>query len=340
MEKIFVFVLPGNKWNEMLKCMLNEICFMPNIKVLESIFPPKNKILTLVRRLHFSKKLNSIFSLPFKNKWKLTLDQIEYDSGKQYNIFFFSTSVPAVGVESRLEKLRSRHHIKYILYAIDAWKSSALDLAREYDKLIKFDNIITFDNMDAKSFNLNYYPIPFSVLSNKQAVHESNIDLIYVGLAKDRLDELHSIFKEANDLLDNPYFRVTNVPKKKMLYENVIYNKWMSYIDMVEKTIESNCILEILYKTQTAATLRYYEAVCYNKKLLTNNKNVVNLPFYNPDYIHVFEKPEDIDWNWVKERIPVDYHYDGCFSPTHLIDKIIELEEEKERNELGKVEAD
>ena len=54
----------------------------------------------------------------------------------------------------------------------------------------------------------------------------------------------------------------------------------------------------------------------------------------------VFEKPEDIDWAWVKERIPVDYHYDGRFSPVHLIDKIIELEEEKERKELGKEQTD
>ena len=27
----------------------------------------------------------------------------------------------------------------------------------------------------------------------------------------------------------------------------------------------------------------------------------------------------------------MDYYYDGRFSPTHLIDKIIELEEEKDK---------
>ena len=119
----------------------------------------------------------------------------------------------------------------------------------------------------------------------------------------------------------------------------IIYNKRIPYSEVVEKNKASNCILEIISSGQSGASLRYYEAVCYNKKLLTNNKNVVNLPFYNPDYIHVFEKPEDIDWDWVKERIQVDYHYDGRFSPTHLIDKIIELEEEKEKQQNAEKET-
>lgn len=104
---------------------------------------------------------------------------------------------------------------------------------------------------------------------------------------------------------------------------------------MIEVEVKSNCILEVLATGQSGATLRYYEAVCYNKKLLTNNKNIVNLPFYNPEWMHVFENTEDIDWGWVKERVPVDYHYDGRFSPIHLIDRIIELEEQKEAQSGG-----
>lgn len=76
------------------------------------------------------------------------------------------------------------------------------------------------------------------------------------------------------------------------------------------------------------------------QELLTTNKNIVDMLFYDLRYMKVFEKPEDIDWAWVKERIPVDYHYDGRFSPKHLIDKIIELEEEKERKGLGKEQTD
>ena len=50
--------------------------------------------------------------------------------------------------------------------------------------------------------------------------------------------------------------------------------------------------------------------------------------------MHIFEKAEDIDWDWVKERIPVDYHYDGRFSPVHIIDEIEYLE--KNNKKFGK----
>ena len=105
--------------------------------------------------------------------------------------------------------------------------------------------------------------------------------------------------------------------------------KAMPYPEVVAEAKKSNCLLEVVREGQTGPSFRYYEAVCYNKKLLTNNKNAVNFPFYNPEYMHVFEKPEDIDWEWVKERIPVDYGYDGRFSPSRIFDEVVGMEESK-----------
>ncbi len=108
------------------------------------------------------------------------------------------------------------------------------------------------------------------------------------------------------------------------------------YRNIIAEVKRSNCLLEVVREFQDDPSYRYYEAVCYNKKLLTNNKRIVNFPFYNPEYIHVFEKPEDIDWDWVKERIPIDYGYDGRFSPSHLFDEVIEIEKSKAK----KIEED
>jgi hypothetical protein len=38
--------------------------------------------------------------------------------------------------------------------------------------------------------------------------------------------------------------------------------------------------------------------------------------------MRVFKSALDIDVDWVSKRDVVDYHYDGRFSPTHLIDLI------------------
>ena len=87
----------------------------------------------------------------------------------------------------------------------------------------------------------------------------------------------------------------------------------------MRRELSAKCILEIVQKGQVALTLRPYEAVAYNKKLLTNNKTILNFKYYNPKYMRYFEKVEDIDWNWVKCDDGVDYNYQGDFSPRYLL---------------------
>ena len=84
--------------------------------------------------------------------------------------------------------------------------------------------------------------------------------------------------------------------------------------------------LEILQEGQNQQSARYFEAVVYNKKLLTTNDRISALPFYNPDYMKVFHTSSDVDIDWLKARDMVDYGYKGEFSPSGipaLIDKYL-----------------
>lgn len=48
------------------------------------------------------------------------------------------------------------------------------------------------------------------------------------------------------------------------------------------------------------------------------------------DYMFVFCDPEDIDLEWVKRSVKVDYHYNNEFSPKELVKDIIrETQREK-----------
>lgn len=87
----------------------------------------------------------------------------------------------------------------------------------------------------------------------------------------------------------------------------------MPYEVVLKRTLEANCVLEIVRPGQVGFTLRTFEAVVYNKKLLTNNEHIKEFQFYNPSYMKVFKSVEDIDWKWVKERNAVNYHYKGDF---------------------------
>lgn len=98
---------------------------------------------------------------------------------------------------------------------------------------------------------------------------------------------------------------------------------WKPYADILEHVRNTNVILEVLQKGQHGPSLRYYEAVCCNKKLLTNNRGIRKLPFYNPKYMRVISSAKDIDPDWIKKKEPVDYRYAGEFSPVHLLEIIV-----------------
>lgn len=94
------------------------------------------------------------------------------------------------------------------------------------------------------------------------------------------------------------------------------------------RAVHDNCILEIVRKNFIGFTQRYYEAVIFNKKLLTNNKEITELAYYDERYMQYFEKIEDIDWEWVRREVEVDYHYQGDFSPEQWKHRLLEMMEE------------
>lgn len=288
-----------------------------------------NTLLHKLRSAHLLRSVNDVFPLPLKWIWGHSLQTVEWSADTEYHVIFQCDPYPISF--HYLKKLQKKHHIKYTLLLLDSCDSVFFKRVQRYIAGFKFDYIFTFDPVDAAQFGYIYTNVPYSMLRDgaKEDVEE---DVYFNGSNKGRLQTLHEIYRqiEAHGLTST--FRIVSVPASEQKYEGIVYNEYLDYSQIIQGIKRSNCIIEYLSGQQHSATLRYYEAVCYNKKLLTNNKNVVNLPFYNPDYIHLFENPEDIDWNWVKERVAIDYHYDGLFSPIHLIDKIIELDDKEERH--------
>ena len=287
-------------------------------------------LLKALRKIHLSKKVNKIIDLPFKHIWGSTFDDIINDTNVEYYVVFMAPAIFPMDPSYLLE-LQKKYKVHYILYFADHVASYWSAYALKCLSVLKFDYIFTFDNDDAVKYNYIHYIFPYKMpLDN--ICKEVNYDLYFIGGNKNRLNNLHRLygFLKSRGVLMN--FRIVDVSTKEQKYKSEIkYNERIKYPEVVEEVKKSNCILDIPTEGQSGVSIRYYEAVCYNKKLLTKNKNIVNMPFYDPRYMKVFENPEDIDIEWVKRREEIDYHYDGCFSPTHFIDKIIELEEEKKK---------
>ena len=91
----------------------------------------------------------------------------------------------------------------------------------------------------------------------------------------------------------------------------------MSNLDILEG--EKPTQEDLLQPNQKMQTIRYFEAVVYNKKLLTNNPYIYDLPFYDSRYMKVFSRPEEIDVDWIRKKESIHYDYNNEFSPCNLV---------------------
>ncbi len=230
---------------------------------------------------------------------------------------------------SELEKCRQMNpNLKIILYLINSLdaKSPIMKGVRPKINMFDWDCIYTFDENDAQRYGFKY--LGFCYYSKHHITVEPKPlnDAYFVGGLKGGRDK--TIYDVCNYLVAKGvhcYFDL-------MTYGNMsptplqgarFYQGWKPYEEVLNKVNDSNCIIEICQESQKGATLRYFEAVSMNKKLLTNNQDIINFPFYNPQWMKIFSSVDEIDTEWVKTKEDVDYQYDGDFSPIHLIDHIL-----------------
>lgn len=231
-------------------------------------------------------------------------------------------------------KIARKFNLKLCLWIIDSVHASSPTFKSILPEIFnnQWDKIYTYDDFDAKEFgwtcfNKNY----FSTYKYPKPNPNQNIkyDIYFTGGIKGNKEEL--LFKSFTYLKQNnlnPFFSLycynndQLIKYKNQFPEIYFFNIWRDYSQIVEEVIHSKCILEILQQGQKTQTLRYFEAIYFNKKLLTNNPNIFNLPYYNPDYMMYFNKIEDIDINWIKKDINVDYKYKNDFSPVNFIKQV------------------
>ena len=91
---------------------------------------------------------------------------------------------------------------------------------------------------------------------------------------------------------------------------------------MLYRSVNAKCMLDINQTGAVGYTSRFLEAVIYNKKLIADNPSIRSTKYYNPQFIQLVEKMDDIDPEFVKNDIIPDYQYGGDFSPIHLLKQI------------------
>ncbi|MCR5502506.1 MAG: hypothetical protein K6F53_05830 [Lachnospiraceae bacterium] len=250
------------------------------------------------------------------------------DKKKPYDVF--TSNNIALLNRGLFRRLKDRYDVRTVLVTQNVFNNERYPelLGRNIEDLKEeFDLIVTTERADAERFGLLFMPNTFyNPLGNE--VPEVIYDLSFAGADKGRGTGVRKIAGEAKKAGVSADMRIVgNGPKNGA----VKYVPPLPYTEIIRRDLETNCILELLQPGQTTATLRYQEAVCLNKKLLTNNPYVEQEDFYDPRFIRVFRDEKDIDWDFVKERIKVDYGYDGRYSSPEWVRKIqMELDRRKD----------
>lgn len=148
----------------------------------------------------------------------------------------------------------------------------------EYKKFLEDKNIDefwTFDKNDSQRYNLKYNPQFYSkdIILNNNEIEQG---VTFLGRAKERKNELIKLEKTLNTLGITTNFYI--IEKEKDL---IGYDKYLESIS------ESKCILDYNQEGQVGLTLRPMEALFLKKKLITNNKDIVNYNFYKPNNIFI-----------------------------------------------------
>ena len=280
-----------------------------------------------LKKIHFSNTINKKFWIPLKTIWDHTYPiKINMIDPNANNFIIFHSGVKFSPYF--LRKIKQNRKCKIILYLPDTL--TKLKIANNEKEWYRYqdhyliDYVFSFDPEDCKRYGFVYFDV-YSITNKISIDTKPTKNLFYIGNCRNnqRLNLLKEIYNRVNRSI-NCDFRIAGVPLSKVIHnDGLIYNQPMPYSEVVKQIQRSTCILELVNTGQHGNTLRFKEAVCYNRKLITNNPEVLNSKYYNPCWIQYFKNIEDIDISWIVDNDIPSFQYDGSFSPLNLL-KMIE----------------
>lgn len=322
----YIVVEPGG---DITKLMLSDLEKEADVTILyqPNLFKPG--ILRSIWSHHIGYTLNKKKSVPLQRIWwsQYTLNSLKFKREDEYYIIFGNAVLNDLD-DGFLRHLTKMPNVHLILYFSDPVDSEFAKLAKVRAQRNKYEYIFTFDPKDSETYGYIQTRFLYSI-SSVEPDHDAKSDICFIGENKGRLNIAEAIYRECDNRGIKCNFRITRVPEEHRKLSGIAYNSRISYLKTVSQAKAANCLLEILQKGQSGVTFRYYEAICYNKKLLTNNKEVYSLPYYDSRYIRVFDDVESIDFDWIREPIDIEYGYRGDFSPKKFLQQIKQLVEEK-----------
>ena len=246
----------------------------------------KNKFFSHLTKLLF------LFNLPFKYNFSKDLrNQLSQITDNDTVLAWDIVSIPLL--------LSLRSLCKTSKLNLWLWNTFSRSKIKIYflKKIKKWFNVYTFDENDAKEFNIK---LKNQVCYDIEKYSKNDVQILnsiyFVGVDKGRYKGL----KELYDKLTEKGFKCdfNLVKDNTSVNDDSFYSRGLSFIENINHIYLSRVVLDFTKDNQTGLTMRALEAMFSKKKLITNNRNIRKVKFYNRENIFVlgedsFEHIED-----------------------------------------------
>ena len=319
---------------------LEDLNGMNNVQIVAKPLEHKSKLWQIAQRVHCSGKINRILKWRKNSVWYPYWMKLKFNHEEPL-CFVFCCGYEELGYMNFLrQKYPSCRIVKLHRDIMEVFLRGHQEFVSFYkEKDYPFDLLYSYDEGEAVKYNAK----AFSEFESKIDIEISKdyplCDVFFAGRAKDRLPKLMEAYHKFTQAGITVQYYLTGVPNEaRESYPGIVYaDDMMSYREMLYRSVNARCMLEINQAGAVGYTSRFLEAVMYNKKLITDNCSIEKTKFYNPQFMQCVKDVTDIDTAFVRRDVIVDYHYNNEFSPIHLIEQIdrdlCELDEKQGRNE-------
>lgn len=191
--------------------------------------------------------------------------------------------------EQKFSEEARKHTKKLIAYNYDSL--TRVPLPKNYKDL--FDEIYCFDDEDIINNNFKH-ATNFNYISNiplKTNHKPKHLAFAIQSVDKERMSILSKIADALDTLNKSNYlFLIKDQPAKNVNKNIVFFNENKSLNEVENLTKDSFILVDIVRENQRGLSFRFFEAMAYQKKIITTNKNVKNYDFYNPQNILIINE--------------------------------------------------
>ena len=199
---------------------------------------------------------------------------------------------------------------KFVMYQWDSMRQNNYRSIIEY-----FDYVYTFDMVDATEYNLAYLPLFYIKTFQKVYKKRKIYDLVFHGAYhSDRLEIVKFFYEKCKkgDFNFKSHLYISKLALLRLVISGCISIKdikffktqVISFNEIVESYRKTFAVLDVELSIQDGLSMRTFEALGSNLKLVTTNGNIKAESFYSSDRIMVIDRKNlNIDVNFFRSNI-------------------------------------